>query len=805
MSSKQRERREPQGRRGAGGPQGARPQRRRWGRAGAGLLLVGLAAGGAAVWLGGGGGVSGPGARGDAGPPATYVGTATCASCHAREHQAWQGSHHALAMQEAREGTVLGDFDDARLTHAGVTTTFFRRDGKFLVRTDGPDGRLAEFEVKYTFGISPLQQYLVELPGGRIQALPIAWDTRPREEGGQRWFHLYPDERIDHTDELHWTGPALNWNFMCADCHSTGVRKNYDASADRFRTTWSEINVGCEACHGPGSRHVEWAERVRAGKAWVGEGKGLVAALIERKGVRWVLDPASGNARRSVPRTTDAEIEVCAQCHSRRSQLDDGHFAGAPLLDRYLPSLLLPGLYHADGQQRDEVYTYGSFVQSKMYARGVTCSDCHDPHSQRLRAPGNQVCAQCHAPSKYDTPSHHFHPPTSAGAQCVSCHMPPTTYMVIDPRRDHSIRVPRPDFTVKLGVPNACNGCHVDRSAAWAAAQVRAWYGRDPSGYQDFAEAFHADERGQPRAAEALAAIAGDTSRPWIVRASALARLGRHPGTAALEAARAGVADPNPMVRHAALAVLEHAPLHERIGLAVPLLGDPSRVVRIQAAWALAPAANLLNADQRSRFDRAAEELIASLRYNADRPESRTTLGTFFAQLGRYAEAEAEYRAALELSRSYVPAPINLADLYRALGREPDAERVLRDALAAVPHNAALHHALGLSLARSGRLAEAIAELARAATLAPDDPRFVYAYAVALHSSGRARAAIRTLEEALGRHPGDREILFALATFHRDAGERAAALRYAEMLANAHPGDAEARALLASLQDRDRS
>ena len=307
---------------------------------------------------------------------AAFVGSTQCASCHEGSYKAWKGSHHALAMQHASEQAVLGDFSGAKLRYAGVESTFFRRDGKFFVRTDGPDGKLADFEVKYAFGVDPLQQYLVEFPGGRLQALSIAWDARPKASGGQRWFHLYPKEKIDFRDELHWTKRSQNWNFMCADCHSTNLRKGYDAATDQFKSTWSEISVGCEACHGPGSAHVEWAKAKGSDPA-----KGLTVALDERRGITWKLDPATGNAVRSAERRSERELEVCAQCHARRAQIAEGYRAGNRFLDHYRPALLSPGLYHADGQQRDEVYVWGSFLQSKMYRQGVTCSDCHEPHS----------------------------------------------------------------------------------------------------------------------------------------------------------------------------------------------------------------------------------------------------------------------------------------------------------------------------------------------------------------------------------------------------------------------------------------
>jgi len=732
-----------------------------------------------------------------AGSRLDYVGAATCRECHGAEYKAWETSQHRQAMQPAEAGNVLGDFNQTRFQYGAVTSTFLRREDRFWVRTDGADGNLRDFQVKYTFGVSPLQQYLIDLPGGRTQALSIAWDTRPKNQGGQRWFHLYPGDAIDHTDELHWTGRQQNWNFMCADCHSTNVRKGYDAASDRFQTTWSEINVGCEACHGPGSRHVRWARSQTSSRP---SDNGLTVHLIERRGVRWTLDMGTLLPKRSTPRTTSTEINVCAQCHSRRAQIAEGYTAGASLEDYYVPELIMPGLYYADGQQRDEVYTYGSFLQSRMAHAGVTCADCHEPHSQRPRAAGNPLCLQCHAPTKYDTAAHHFHPAQSTGAQCVSCHMPPTNYMVVDARRDHSFRVPRPDRSVRLGVPNPCTGCHRDRSARWADEQIHARTNRRPAGFQTFAEVFAAADSGDPAAAPELCRGADDRSQPSIVRASALARLAGIPARMALDTATRHLTDPDPSVRRAALSVFASLSPDARRERVAPLLSDPVRSVRLEAVWLLAPASAALagTADQRA-FTRTVDEFIASRRYRANRPEDRTTLGVFLAELGRRDEAAGEYRAALRLSPRYTPAYVNLSDLQREQGAEPEAERTLREGLAASPDDAMLHHALGLSLARSGRRREAVQELKRAGELSTD-VRFAYTYAVALHSSGSEGEAIDVLEKARGRAPWDHDVLFALATFHRDAGRITKALQYAEQLQAFYPDDPDARALVASLR-----
>jgi predicted CXXCH cytochrome family protein len=504
---------------------------------------------------------------------------------------------------------------------------------------------------------------------------------------------------------------------------------------------------------------------------------------------------------RSRDRTEDREIEACAPCHARRVQLAEGHHAGEPLLDHYLPSLLAADLYHADGQQRGEVYVWGSFLQSRMYRAGVTCSDCHDPHTQQVRAEGNAVCTRCHPASRYDGRQHHFHVPASAAASCVSCHMPATDYMVVDPRRDHSLRVPRPDLSTSLGVPNACNACHRGRSASWAADAVRRWYGRDARGFQAFARALHAADAGSPGAVGALAALASDGSTPPIARASALSRLTGRAEPAAIAAALAGARDASPLVRLAAASVAESLPARERVAVAGPLLADPLRAVRVQAAGALAGAPpEWLAPRDRAAWSRAADDYVAAQRYAADRPEARTNLGTFYARLGRLEDAKAEFVAATRLDRTYVPAYVNGADAYRAHGREEDALRWLDEGLAAAPRSAALHCALGLAQARRREDSAALASLERAARLDPGNVRYAYVHAVALSSFGRKREAIRALERAAARWPADRDVLFALATVRRDAGLRAAAREAARALVAAYPDDREARALAEQLE-----
>jgi len=735
--------------------------------------------------------------------PARYVGSEACAGCHAEAYAAWQGSQHAAAMQEATSDTVLAPFEGTVLRGTDSEARLRRAGDDFIVNTAGPDGKPADFTVRYTFGLFPLQQYLVEFPEGRLQSLTMAWDARPVEQGGQRWIDLYPDRDLRPGNPLHWTGIDQNWNYQCADCHSTNLRKGYDAEADRFETTWSEIHVGCEACHGPGSAHLAWAEQAKSGAVDREGDLGLTAALDERRGISWPVDPASGNPTRSAPRATSQEIEVCARCHARRGQFADDHAAGQPFHDAFRPALIEPGLYWPDGQMRDEVYNYGSFLTSRMAAAGVTCSDCHEPHGGTLRAPGNAVCAQCHLAEEFDTPAHHHHEAGSDGARCAACHMPTTTYMVVDPRHDHSFRIPRPDRSVALGVPNACNACHGDREPQWAADAVRGWYPQPKPGFQYFAETFAAADAGDGRARDSLVALAEDAAQPPFVRASALLRLTGDSRPEAIAAARKGLRDPDPNLRFAAAEAYAGADPGAMARDLGPLLDDATRLVRMSVARTLAGSGEAaLDPARREAFEAALEEYVAGQRFNADRPEAHVNLGTLHTVRGDAAAAEAAYHKAQSIDPAFVPAWVNLADLQRARGDEEAARATLLAGLEAAPGDATLRHALGLSLARTGDLPAALKELEASARAVPESARYTYVYAIALHSAGREQEAIRELERGLERHPANREYLLTLASIHLDAGRQDEALQYLAQAAEAYPGDPEVAGMLQSLRGR---
>jgi len=730
---------------------------------------------------------------------AAYSGGETCARCHEEETRRWRGSHHDLAMDLATPETVLGDFDDATFTHHSVTTTFSRRADEYWVRTDGPDGELHDYRIAYVFGAVPLQQYLIEFPGGRLQTLAQCWDTHTAEEGGQRWFHIYGDEPIPHDDLLHWTGLNQNWNYMCAECHSTDLRKNYDPATDTYTTSWEEIDVSCEACHGPGSRHVAWAEVVERGeRAPEDPGTGLIVRLKDLDDPYWSFDE-TGIARRTPERTSQTQLETCGRCHSRRSVSRDPYVYGEPLLDSHRVSLLEPNLYHPDGQILEEVYVYGSFLQSRMYMEGVTCSDCHDAHSMELVRQGDSLCAGCHLPAKYESEEHHHHKPATEGSGCVDCHMRFEYYMVVDPRHDHSMRVPRPDLSAELGTPDACTDCHAEKGIDWTVESFSEWY-PERVGKPHYGQTIQAGREGSLAAPRALAELIADSEQPGIVRATAMELYSEYATVGSLDLIKALALDPDPLVRMGAARFLGFLNPEVRSTISPELLNDSVLTVRAAAAQTLlAVPAGQLGPGERLALAPALEALRETQQVNLDRPESHLVLGAIHAQLGEMGEARAEYDRALALDPMSTAARINLADLQRTIGNDVEAGERLREVLDLDPVNADAHHALGLWFVRQGRLAEALPSLARAAELAPESPRYAYVQAIAMWSAGERPGALSVLEQHQARRPADRATLMALVGYHLEVGNREAAERYGRILLDLYPRDPEVLQMSARL------
>jgi tetratricopeptide (TPR) repeat protein len=701
------------------------------------------------------------------GSVATFVGREACIDCHEEADQAWLGSDHDRATAPASDSTVLGDFADAVFEHGDIRARFYTRDDKYFVHTQGPDGEPAEFEITYTIGFEPVQQYLVPFPGGRLQALSIAWDT---ERG--RWYYLFPGDDISPGDWRHWTRGGQTWNGQCAECHSTNVVKGYDPETQTFSTTWSEIDVSCETCHGPGSRHVAWAEVP-------------TMARVASDNYELVINTSDMNSRQ--------EVDLCAPCHSRRMELGDYDHRHIELLESFVPSLLTEGLYFADGQILGEVYDYGSYQQSKMYQEGVRCGDCHDVHSLELIESDNDLCLGCHRASTYDDYDHHFHQRTyrgepSDGALCVKCHMPERPYMLIDYRADHGIGVPRPDLTLAIGVPNACNasGCHDDRSARWSADHFLRWYGESTTPH--YGSVLAAAREGAPEAEAELIATAGDTLYAPIVRATALALLRSYPGEASTAAYKDALADDEALVRYTAADNVSGLDAEERVELLAPLLFDPAKAVRLAAATRLAGIpAGLLQDYQREGLDEALREFQQAMEYALDFPFAGFNLGNLYMSLRDTAGAEPYYRTAIDLDDSFYPAKLNLAGLLNSRGQNEEAENLLREILRDFPEVNEAAYPLAMILAETGRYEEAAVYLRQASAAMPEESRILYNLGLIEQAKGRTAEAEDALLRALEAEPGNLDYLYALADHYVTRGELVAALEIAERMIASDP------------------
>jgi tetratricopeptide (TPR) repeat protein len=708
-----------------------------------------------------------------------YVGSERCKACHEAAYAAWSGSHHARAMQPARDETVSGDFGGATFVHQGKTWRFFRSGQRFLAHAEGPDGVMRDYEVAYTFGVEPLQQYLVAFPGGRLQALSAAWDTRAR-----RWFYVKPGPAAPPGDWLHWTRPGQNWNGMCSDCHSTNVRKGYDPETDTYRTTWSEISVGCEACHGPGSGHVQWAEQP-PGRRRVAEDAGLTIRASRLSGPELVA--------------------LCAPCHARRAQMADQGTPGRELLDRYLPALLSAPAFQPDGQILDEDFEWQSFTQSKMFANGVRCTDCHDVHSGRRHHEGNALCTQCHRAETYDTPAHHFHEVVrdgkpNPGALCVSCHMPGKEFMVVHYRRDHSLRIPRPDLTATLDAPNACSTCHADRPLSWIQAHYDSWFGRKKTPH--YGATLGDGRRLTPEAVPGLVHLAEDPVRPAVVRATAVELLAGYPDPTARAAVEHALADGEPLVRATAAARLGERNPADLARLLAPLLEDPVQQVRTQAAARLAgEPAQWLSEPGRRAHTRALAEYVEGQRYASDLPSGPFNLGNLAAAEGHIDVAERQYRRALEIDDAFDQARSNLATMVAGQGRLDEAEGLLRRVLARHPRDAGVSFNLGLLVAERGRTDEA-ERLLRSALEA--DPRLAPAainLAVLVGERNPAEA-VDLARRAAALEPEAPRDAWTLGYYQARAGDLQGAAKTLEALVRSHPEYADGYNLLAQVYDR---
>lgn len=695
-------------------------------------------------------------------PAPSYIGSKKCQDCHAKEYSAYTNSDHYHAMDSASSASVKGNFNNSFFVYFGDTSFFYTKDNHYYVRTKDSTGRKTDFLISYTLGWQPLQQYLVKFPGGRIQTLPFCWDTRPKEKGGQRWFHIYGKEEILPNDELFWTGINQNWNNMCADCHTTDYFKNFDITNNTFHSTWREQRVSCESCHGPASNHIAWTDK----KYPTDSLKGFAVHLSGEK-INWKFNTEKGIAYPDKVAHNTVLIETCARCHARASRISDHYYHGQPFLQSHIPSTINATNYYIDGQIKEEDYEYGSFLQSKMYAQGVTCINCHDAHSMQVKMPLNTTCFSCHAPEKFNVPEHTHHQVNSAGSQCVNCHMPVTTYMMIDDRRDHSIRMPRPDLSEKLNTPNACNKCHTDKSVRWAAKNFTQWYGDKLLQTKTYGELLYAVSKNTTESLKDLNQLL-TKNYPDIIKATALEQYTAFYSPQLSAEIKKYLQSPDPNLRLNAIRACANFPADILLPEISPMLNDPVVSVRIEAMNVLAPLYAQLDETTKQKFGAVMNEYIDIQKYISDRPEGYINQGIVLSATGRTSEAEQVYLLGLKRFPRFIPLYGNLADLYRSQNLEPKSKEWLDKGLSVAPNNGTLHYALGLWYIRNHNETEGLNELKKAASLEPSNASFIYGYAIGLFSTKEVKKAVQLLEGYLAKHGNDPLVLNGLISIYQD-------------------------------------
>lgn len=659
--------------------------------------------------------------------PSAYVGSDACQSCHAEAFNKWEDSHHFHAMEIPTAESVLGDFNNTTYEADGLKNEFYIDGEDYMVAVEN-NGARDTFKVKYTFGFEPLQNYLVETENGKIQTLRATWDTK-----NGKWYNQYAGEVFDKNDWFYFTNQSANWNGMCASCHSTDVSKNYDLGSDSYHTTFTEITVGCESCHGKGSRHIEMVNQ----SEYSADNSGFGAVNV-------------GNY---------SFENTCGACHSRRSQYYENVQPGADYHDAYNIAWLSDRNYEVDGQIEDEDYVLGSFLSSKMHQNDVICTDCHDAHSTKLKLEGNSLCLQCHDQT-YNDKKHHFHEMNTNGADCVSCHMTGKDYMGNDFRRDHSFRIPRPDQSVNYGTPNACIGCHTDKPNEWAAEQIETWYGpeRAPH-FSDQLLSGWIDGN-----LTDLVSLANDDSAAAIVRGTAIFYLSQTSLDLVYNNIKKWTKSEEELVRKAAQQAIHDFPLEQRLTFAIPALGDKNRGVRIEAVVNLIDAEDQIPQAYALSYDQAMADYKAYMNYSSDFLEGQTQMAQYHYKKGNFNAAITSFRRALKIDSLRAEPRLNLAITYNILGENEKCLEQL-NLLESIEPGPQMYYMRGLLLAEMQNYPKAVSDLEKAIKLNPNNPTFYYNLVLIYKEMGDEKRAKLWLDAGITACPDDQRLPSLLPYF----------------------------------------
>jgi tetratricopeptide (TPR) repeat protein len=688
---------------------------------------------------------------------AQYSGSESCQDCHPDQYELWKNSNHGLAERPVDSGQDRRAFDPARsFRHGTQTTTVNWSNNVPEVASIGLSGRPETHSIARVIGNDPLRQFLVPLPGGRFQTLEASYDPKSNE-----WFNVYGNEDRGPGEWGHWTGRGMNWNSMCAGCHNTRVRKNYDEATDAYQTTMAEPTVSCEACHGPLEAHNNWQKQFSK----------------------------SGRKDPTLTRVPPAKVvDYCGFCHARRGDLTGDFKPGDAFLDHFRLTIVDNSeTYYPDGQVRDEDYEYAAFLGSGMHFRGVHCVDCHNPHSAKTILPGNWLCMRCHNGTYTNAPvidpvshSHHqvFGYSTNGvlvntdltayqsrkiletGGECVNCHMPQTTYMQRHRRHDHGFTIPDPLLTKQAGIPNACNRCHLDKDTDWSLKYCDQWYGRKmdrPSRHR--AQAIAAARKGESASVTVLLDLLATNEIPYWRAVSAGLLESWEFQAPVRDALLRGLRDSNALVRAECVHGLEQAAATGGTEVTAALrekLEDPVRAVRVAAAWALRSTLELSS--------KPGAELVHFLAINADQPAGQMERGALALARGDGLEASRHYAKAIKWDPNSAAIRHDYAVVLSGLNQKQEALEQLQAACRLEPVNAEFQYKLALAWNELGKTEETIAALQTAVRLDPGHARAWYNLGLALNSTGRTEEAVQSLIRAESVDSSDPRSPYARAT-----------------------------------------
>jgi tetratricopeptide (TPR) repeat protein len=660
-----------------------------------------------------------------------YLGAENCKECHQEAYDDWRKSDHFFSMQKATTEFVRADFT-SNFNADEIAYRFYKTDSIYFVEIRDQEEIAQTFEVVYTFGWHPLQQYLLKAANGKFQTLRASWDTEK-----EQWFHQSKGTIVEPHDWLSWSKGGQNWNTMCSSCHSTHLKKNYNETNDSFNTTYEEINVACESCHGPGRKHVDALAKNSNSDPY----KRL--NLIDQK----------------------TQINRCGVCHARRTMLVDLNDPSSEFLQTTIPQNLTSSFYEADGQINEEDFVFGSFLSSKMYRNHIMCSNCHNSHSGEVRVQGNALCLQCHVP-EYDTKSHHNHKIDGEGAKCISCHMDGKIYMGNDYRKDHSFRIPRPDQSMEFGTSNSCTNCHKDKDDQWAAKAVKEWYGEER--VYHFSDDLLPASLMNAGSMEHLENLMHHDSVPIIIKSTALEYLKYMEDPKAFDLILESLRNKEALIRQSGFVALLTYPIEYREEAGFKGLEDPIKAVRLMAYRTVSHINSSQLTPEKARiWKNVNSEYLRYLKANADFPVGQAHIGEYYQQRNDFSKSVLAFERALKMDSLLVSPYTNLAILYSAKSDFKMVKSIVLKGLNNFPENAEFYYFMGLNEGALGDLTLQLEYLEKAYQLQAENPKYSYNYVLMLYNSGKKEAAKLELKNALLYNPNNQRLLELKEYFNR--------------------------------------